>query len=267
MQLLFDLHTHTTYSHGKGTVLDNARAGAAKGLITGISDHGAGHRFYGVQPRDVPSMRADIASAEATLDCGAAVLGLEANLIGDGGKTDVELSLGAEQTDYVLLGLHKGAGMAYTLPLMAQSRVSPHIAMERLTDSLIAALWDTRIAAITHPGLYVPVDMRRLCQACAVMGVALELSCRHPMSAENAKLALDGGALFIISTDAHTPDAIGVFDNALHLAETAGIPDERIINSSGFRGDGSARIEGITALWNKLALNSGTAGPVSGGKQ
>jgi len=38
-----DFHTHTRHSHGKGTVLDNARAAAARGLETvGISDHGPG---------------------------------------------------------------------------------------------------------------------------------------------------------------------------------------------------------------------------------
>ena len=48
-ELMYDLHTHTTYSHGKGSVEDNVRAAMNKGLgYIAISDHGPGHIFYGI---------------------------------------------------------------------------------------------------------------------------------------------------------------------------------------------------------------------------
>ena len=38
-ELLYDLHTHTTYSHGKGSVEDNVRAAMNRGLsYIAISD-------------------------------------------------------------------------------------------------------------------------------------------------------------------------------------------------------------------------------------
>ena len=41
MNLNADYHTHTVFSHGKGDVIDNARAAAEKGLKElGIADHG-----------------------------------------------------------------------------------------------------------------------------------------------------------------------------------------------------------------------------------
>ena len=48
-ELLYDLHTHTTYSHGKGSIEDNVREAFNQGLeFVAISDHGPGHLFYGI---------------------------------------------------------------------------------------------------------------------------------------------------------------------------------------------------------------------------
>ena len=44
MKILADYHTHTIYSHGKGTIEDNVKVAILKGIETiGISDHGYGH--------------------------------------------------------------------------------------------------------------------------------------------------------------------------------------------------------------------------------
>ena len=60
-ELVYDLHTHTTYSHGKGSVEDNVRMAFDKGLeYIAISDHGPGHLFYGVNRNEFVNMRNDI---------------------------------------------------------------------------------------------------------------------------------------------------------------------------------------------------------------
>lgn len=57
----YDLHTHTIYSHGKGTIEDNVQAAIARGLShIAITDHGPGHLFYGVKRRDIPRMRKEV---------------------------------------------------------------------------------------------------------------------------------------------------------------------------------------------------------------
>ncbi|MDO4518469.1 MAG: PHP domain-containing protein, partial [Bacillota bacterium] len=59
--MLYDLHTHTIYSHGSGSIEDNVRVAIDKGLeYVAISDHGPGHLFYGVNRNDFPNMRNDI---------------------------------------------------------------------------------------------------------------------------------------------------------------------------------------------------------------
>lgn len=65
-RMIYDHHTHTIYSHGKGTILDNVRVAAAKGIRSiAITDHGPGHLTYGIKMEQIPQMRADIAAAKA----------------------------------------------------------------------------------------------------------------------------------------------------------------------------------------------------------
>ena len=43
-EMIFDYHTHTVFSHGKGTIEDNVKAAIDAGLkAVAISDHGPGH--------------------------------------------------------------------------------------------------------------------------------------------------------------------------------------------------------------------------------
>ena len=50
MYLTADYHTHTPYSHGKNTVLENAVAAKAKGLKEiAITDHGFNHILFGLK--------------------------------------------------------------------------------------------------------------------------------------------------------------------------------------------------------------------------
>ena len=50
-----DYHTHTTYSHGKGSVEDNVKAAIAAGLREiAITDHGPRHLLAGVKKKRLP---------------------------------------------------------------------------------------------------------------------------------------------------------------------------------------------------------------------
>ena len=55
----FDLHTHTTYSHGTGSILDNAVSAKEKGLYgIAITDHGFSHPAFGMRRKYLDKMRA-----------------------------------------------------------------------------------------------------------------------------------------------------------------------------------------------------------------
>ena len=83
MNITFDLHTHTVYSHGKGTVEENAVSAKEKGLYgIGITDHGFSHPAFGMRRKKLDQMRADcIAAEEKTGE--KILLGIESNLRGE----------------------------------------------------------------------------------------------------------------------------------------------------------------------------------------
>ncbi|MBF1138496.1 MAG: PHP domain-containing protein [[Eubacterium] sulci] len=54
-RMTFDYHTHTTFSHGTGSIEDNVKVAISKGLkALAISDHGPGHLTYGVKRSAIP---------------------------------------------------------------------------------------------------------------------------------------------------------------------------------------------------------------------
>ena len=90
MKLTGDFHTHTVFSHGKGTILQNAQVAKERGLIKlAITDHGHGHTVYGIKSKKVPFMKelCEKASKETGVEV---LLGVEANILGVSGKTDMK---------------------------------------------------------------------------------------------------------------------------------------------------------------------------------
>ena len=64
MLLTGDYHTHTVYSHGKGTVLENAMQAKALGLKEiAITDHGFEQLAFGIKHKKMPSLIRDVKEA------------------------------------------------------------------------------------------------------------------------------------------------------------------------------------------------------------
>ena len=79
-RMLYDYHTHTIYSHGKGTVEDNVREAHEKGLSAiAITDHGPGHLTYGFDMKKVKEIRAEIGRLQEIYPDVKILLGIEAN--------------------------------------------------------------------------------------------------------------------------------------------------------------------------------------------
>ena len=76
-----DYHTHTTYSHGKGSILDNAIVAKNKGLKEiAITDHGFSHRVFGVDRKAVENIIVDIRKAKEATGVNV-IFGIEENLL------------------------------------------------------------------------------------------------------------------------------------------------------------------------------------------
>lgn len=91
-RLVYDLHTHTTYSHGKGSVEDNVREAFNKKLeFIAISDHGPGHLFYGINRNELVNMRNDIERMNVKYPKLSVKMSVEANIINGGNGLDITL--------------------------------------------------------------------------------------------------------------------------------------------------------------------------------
>ena len=89
MLLYGDYHTHTKYSHGKGTVEDNVKAAHEKGLKEiAITDHGLRHIAFGLKKRKIIKLKKDIQEVKNLYNVNV-LLGIEANIIGVDGQIDM----------------------------------------------------------------------------------------------------------------------------------------------------------------------------------
>lgn len=239
MAITFDIHTHTVRSDGKSTAEENIQNATKRLQTLGISDHGPGHPWYGIRKKGLEQQRIEIDELRGDFPV---LQGIEANIMSEDGKNDLA---GLPPLDYVLIGHHRGIfpRSLFSVHLSLLARRNPEAARKCITDASIAAMDDTRIDAITHPGAYVPVDMPRLAAAAAEKGVLIEINTRHPLPVEDAKAAYAAGATFLLSSDAHLAERVGVVDASELCAKEAGIPDEAIINSPGYRWDRGVRLE------------------------
>lgn len=232
--LKYDLHTHTTYSHGKGSILDNVREANAKGLKEiGIADHGPGHIFYGIKMTDLPKMREDIAKAKELFPDLDIKLGVEANIINKSGRLDVSKEDQA-LFDYILAGYHYGVlgenpGSAIKVCIGGYVRAFSNRAFN--TDLIVKALYENDIKILTHPDDKIDVDIDEIAKACEKTNTLMEINNHHlSLHSGSIKIASKYDVSFVLSSDAHRAVDVGSFDRALGLAKDAGLSLERIVN-------------------------------------
>ncbi|NLZ93655.1 MAG: PHP domain-containing protein [Firmicutes bacterium] len=240
MQATADFHTHTVYSHGKGTVEENVQAAIKRGLKTiGISDHGPGHFFIGIGGiNKVRQLRKEIKSLQQKYPQIEILLGMEANIVDVDGTIDVTAEMLAE-LDYLLVGYHKlvrPRSMA-AFCLGAQNftagwlDLKPERLRQQNTAAICAAVERYPVKAVTHPGLQIDIDTKALAAACIKTGTLMEINSAYAEKLEDyVKIALRLGANFIVNSDAHTPERVGDFSAAYRLIEKVKIPLERLVN-------------------------------------
>lgn len=243
MRITADLHTHTVYSHGKGTIEDNVRAALARGLAAvAITDHGPGHFFIGIKgPPAFWRMKKEIVRLRYKYPDIDILFGVEANIVDVDGAIDVPASV-LRELDILLVGYHKlvrPRGMA-AFCLGARNFLAGWTGRtgddlrRRNTRAVCEAVRRYPVDAITHPGLQIDIDTGELGRVCAEQGTALEINSSYAGKLEGyLATILETEAGLVINSDAHTPDKVGDFSAALRLAERLSVPEERIINRAG----------------------------------
>lgn len=241
MKIVADYHTHTVFSHGKGSIEDNVKVAIKKGLTTlAISDHGPGHAYYGIKRKHYQDMRDEIDRLNIKYPNIDILLSLEANFMSVDGSLDLDDEM-IKLSDIIMCGYHFGSRpkkLFLDLKMHALAYLSKHFkwAYKKSkvinTKMMIAAMDRYDLKAITHPGAKGPIDIEAVALKAAEKNVALEVNVKHGhLTVEEIKIALKTPVKFVIGSDAHRPEDVGEFQASLDRCVEAGVPENRIINA------------------------------------
>ena len=235
-KMTFDYHTHTTFSHGKGSIEDNVKEAAAKGLkAIAISDHGPGHLTYGVKRKDFAVMRKEIERLKPIYPDVEIFLSVEANIVSNGNYLDVSEE---EKSwfDFIIGGYHYGITKGYCVGnwldahKLAPAPVGKSLLVKN-TDMTVKAIYENDLKFLTHPGDKGRFDIKEIAKACAATDTWMEISTWHShLTTDEIKIAATEDVKFIISSDAHSPNRVGSFEGGIKRAIEAGIDLSRIVN-------------------------------------
>ena len=193
-----DLHSHTTWSDGRASVEEMARAALQRGHeYLAICDHTpAVGAVRGLTPDDVRRQADEIAAANELLAPFRVLRGIECDILPDG-RLDLPDDI-LSQLDWVQASVHGGQRMA----------------RRDMTKRVEAALRNPSVRCLSHPtGRYInrrpenALDLGRVFEVALEERVALEvngLPLRLDLSGEHVRDALRAGVQIVCSTDAHS---------------------------------------------------------------
>ena len=235
MKIFADYHTHTIYSDGKTTIQENVEQAIKIGLKTiGISDHGYKHMGFGVKYENYPKIREEIDRLQEKYKQIKILMGIECNILDDKGNIDIDDKI-MSYMDYVMAGYHFGSTpknlrgvknhiFNYIKPLK-------NYEIDYNTRALINAMKNNDLFILTHPGDKGNVDIEEIAKVAKQTDTVLEINERHHnLTYEQLLKVKHFDIKYVISSDAHKKDAIGVVDDAIKRAVKAEIPINRIIN-------------------------------------
>lgn len=243
MILTGDYHTHTPYSHGKNTVLENAYAAKERGLKeVAITDHGFNHMMFGLKRKELIDLRAEV--EEAKQKTGVKVLmGMESNIISIDGKTDMKKS-DLANFDIYISGIHEVVWFknifdmyrlfirnytAYKLGYKPSKRV-----IADTTKAYINVVKNNPVDIITHINFNCQCDLVEVAKCCADYGTYIEINTkkRH-ISPQELNAMAATGVRFVIDSDAHVASRVGDIKIAEEILRDGAVPLTQIDNIDG----------------------------------
>ena len=221
-----ELHSHSTWSDGKGTILEMAEAAKKRGYKTlAITDHSAGLGIAnGLTIDRLKKQREEIEAAQEQLGDSLLLLhGTEMEISADG-KLDFPDDI-LEWLDIVIASLHVS---------MRQER-------KKATQRILKALENPHVDFIAHPtNRLLPdregadLDMDKVLEKAAQTGTALEINSnpkRLDLEDVYARRAVDMGINLVINTDAHAPEHMDFIQFGVATARRGWVEAKNVINT------------------------------------
>lgn len=221
-----NLQTHSTWSDGKLSMLEMARAAAIRGMkVIAFTDHSASLGVAGgMKIEDHKKQAAEIKKIQKELDNEILVLhATEVEIKADGSLDYPDEFLAS--LDLVLASIHSS---------LRQPR-------EKITERMLKAVRNPHVDIIGHPTgrELMPdregadIDMQVVLQAAAESGVAMEINA-HPSRLDLddafAKRAKELGVLISINTDAHSEGDLDMLHYGVAIARRAWLTKDDVIN-------------------------------------
>ncbi|MGL4911293.1 MAG: PHP domain-containing protein [Romboutsia sp.] len=227
MQILADYHTHTVYSHGKGTIEDNVKVAIEKGIKTiGISDHSYKHMTYGVKMKDIYKMREEIDKLNLKYSNVDILLGMECNILDESGNIDINDEI-SKILDYVMAGYHFGSTPTSLKSMINHCNnymIKNEKSKEYNTKSVINAMKNNDIFIITHPGDKGDVYIEEIAKVAKDTDTKLEINSSHGfLNVDQLNQIKHIGNKFIIGSDAHKSENVGNFKLAMRNIREANL--------------------------------------------
>jgi DNA polymerase (family 10) len=223
-----DLHMHTTETDGKDDLETMVRAARDAGLdYIAITDHSKALAMAnGLDETRALAHAARIRELGRRIDGIHVLAGIECDILPDG-----RLDLAADclaQLDIVVASVH-----------------SAHRQEEaEMTDRLLRAIEHPWVDIVAHPtGRLLlrrepsKLNLDTVARAAAACGVALEINClpdRLDLSDVNARLVRERGAKLVISTDAHSRQALTTTRWGVTVARRAWATKDDVLNTLPF---------------------------------
>ncbi|WP_373598888.1 PHP domain-containing protein [Paraclostridium bifermentans] len=234
MNIIADYHTHTIYSHGKGTIEDNVKVAIEKNIKKiGISDHGYKHIAYGVKYDSIAKMREEIDILNDKYKNIEILLGMECNILDDKGNIDMDEKI-LGMLDYTMAGYHFGS-MPSSIKSMFNHTFN-YLKIKKYcrdynTRAVINAIKNNNLFIVTHPGDKGDVYIEEIAKAAIENDTFLEINSHHGyLGVEQLNKIKDTGVKFMIGSDAHRPEHVGNFEKAIKIAKEANVDFNLIKN-------------------------------------
>jgi DNA polymerase (family 10) len=219
-----DLHVHTNFSDGKGTIESMAEAAIELGheyLV--FCDHSQSLRVAnGLSPERLEQKLQAVREADEKYDEIKLYCGSEVDILRDG-TLDYEDDMLAT-LDFVVASVHTSFGLDE----------------EDMTERIVRAIDNPYVRTIGHPTGRIlnrrepyEVDVSRLIREAAATNTALELNAyvdRLDLSVPYVREAVGAGVRITIDTDAHDERALGYMKYGVSQARRAWVEKGSVIN-------------------------------------